>query len=164
MRDDGYAERDTPGRGQCVLRGGLTSAGTMARILVAGDEPLLRHLLRVTIGSDHRVTEATDGAVALRCLLAERPDLVILDVDRPVERGLAVCRAARAEPSLAGLGLIVLSAHADGGASLAAGADRHFGKPFSPLALLYAIDEVLATRRVEPADRATADTDAEGYR
>jgi CheY-like chemotaxis protein len=82
----------------------------MASILVADDEPTLRRLLRATFGPDHRVTEATDGAEALRRLLAERPDLAILDVAMPVVDGLAVCRAARAEPSLAGLGIVVLSA------------------------------------------------------
>jgi CheY-like chemotaxis protein len=66
--------------------------------------------------------------------------------------GLAVCRAARAEPALAGLGIIVLSAYASGVDARAAGADRHLRKPFSPLALLAMIDEVLALRRAAAAN------------
>jgi CheY-like chemotaxis protein len=119
----------------------------MASILVVDDEPSLRRLLRATIGPDHRVAEAADGAEALRRLLADRPDLAILDIAMPIMDGLAVCRAARAEPSLAGLGIIVLSAHPEGDAALAAGADRFLGKPFSPLALFALIDEVVALRR-----------------
>ena len=124
--------------------------GAMASILVA-DEPTLRRLLRVTFGPEHRVAEAADGAEALRTLLADRPDLAILDAAMPIMDGLAVCRAARAEPSLAGLGIVVLTAYATGEAALAAGADRHLRKPFSPLELLATIEDVLALRRAEPA-------------
>ena len=119
----------------------------MASILVADDEPTLRRLLRLTFGPEHRVSEAANGAEALRRLLADRPDLAILDVAMPVMDGLTACRAARAEPSLAGLGIIVLTAYATGDDALAAGADRHLRKPFSPLELLAAVDEVLALRR-----------------
>jgi CheY-like chemotaxis protein len=123
----------------------------MASILVVDDEPTLRQLIRVTLGPDHRVSEAADGAEGFRRLLADRPDLAILDVAMPIMDGLAVCRAARAEPSLAGLGIIVLSAYASGDAARAAGADRHLRKPFSPLELLATIDEVVALRRAEAA-------------
>ena len=128
----------------------------MASILVADDEPTLRRLLLLTFGPEHRVSEAADGAEALRRLLADRPDLAILDVVMPVMDGLAVCRAARAEPSLAGLGIVVLTGYATGDDALAAGADRHLRKPFSPLELLTTIDELLALRR--------SDSDADGYR
>ena len=131
----------------------------MASILVADDEPTLRRLLRLTFGPEHRVAEAADGAEAFRHLLTERPDLAILDVAMPIMDGLAVCRAARAEPSLAGLGIIVLSAYATGDAALAAGADRHLRKPFSPLELLATIEEVLALRgagaAADPTPRAS---------
>ena len=123
----------------------------MAAILVADDEATLRRLLRATFGPDHHVTDAADGAEAIRRLLADRPDLAILDVAMPIMDGLAVCRAARAEPSLAGLGIIVLSAYATAEAALAAGADRHLRKPFSPLALLATIDELLDQRRARAA-------------
>ena len=123
----------------------------MASILVADDEPTLRRLLRLTFGPEHRLSEAVDGAEALRRLLADRPDLAILDVAMPIMDGLAVCRVARAEPSLAGLGIVVLSAYANAEAALAAGADRHLRKPFSPLALIATIEEVLALHGVEAA-------------
>ena len=121
----------------------------MASILVADDEPTLRRLLHATFGPEHCVAEAADGAEALRRLLTDRPDLAILDVAMPIMGGLAVCRAARAEPSLAGLGIIVLTAYATGEDALAAGADRYLRKPFSPLELLATIEELLARRRTE---------------
>jgi CheY-like chemotaxis protein len=125
----------------------------MARILVVDDEPALRRLIRVTLGSDHQVSEAADGAEALRRLLAERPDLAIVDVAMPIMDGLALCRAVRAESSLADLGIIVLSAYASREEALAAGADQHLPKPFRPLELLATVDEILARRRAEPATR-----------
>jgi CheY-like chemotaxis protein len=127
----------------------------MVSIPVADDEPTLGRLLRVTFGPDHRVAEAADGAEAFRRLLVDRPDLAILDVAMPIMDGLAVCRAARAEPALVGLGIILLSAHPNREAALAAGADRHLRKPFSPLELLAMIDDGLALRRAQAADNPT---------
>jgi CheY-like chemotaxis protein len=120
----------------------------MASILVVDDEPTMRELLALTVGEEHRVEQAADGAEALRRLFDGHPDIVLLDVAMPMVDGLDVCRAARAEPSLAGLGIIVLSAYAGREAALAAGADRHQLKPFSPLELLENIEQLLARPQV----------------
>lgn len=117
----------------------------MANILVVDDEPNVRRLLRVTVGPAHCIDEAGDGRQALERLFTHRTDLVVLDVAMPGMDGLAVCRAVRAEPSLAHIGIIVLSAFANRDAALAAGADRHLRKPFRPLELLGSIDELLGT-------------------
>jgi len=115
---------------------------------VVDDEPSIRRLLRLTLGPDHQIGEAADGAEALRALRASSPDIAIVDVAMPMMDGLAVCRAARAEPSLARVGIIIVSAYADAGDARAAGADGHLRKPFRPLELLALVDEVLASRRV----------------
>jgi CheY-like chemotaxis protein len=123
----------------------------MVRVLIVDDEPGIRRLLRVTLGQAYQVEEAADGAAALRRLLVDSPDIVILDVAMPILDGLAVCRAARAEPALAGLGIIVLSANVGAAEALAAGADRALPKPFRPLELLGVIDELVTTRRIAAA-------------
>lgn len=120
----------------------------MASILIVDDEPSIRRPLRLTHGPDHQIGEAADGVEALRSLRASPQDIAIVDVTMPVMDGLAVCRADRAEPSLARVGIIV-SAYADAGAVMAAGADGHLRKPFRPLELLALVDEVLARRSVE---------------
>lgn len=125
----------------------------MAHILVADDEPAIRRLIRLTLGDEHRVEEAADGAEALRYLVRERPDVVLLDVAMPIMDGLAVCRAARAEPALEGLGIVVVSAVASAHEALAAGADRYFSKPYRPLALLETIDELVALQRCRASTR-----------
>ena len=130
--------------------------GMMARILVVDDEPAIRRLLRLTMGSEHDVDEAADGAEALERLTQERPDVVLLDVAMPVMDGLAVCRAARADPSLERLAIVVVSAVASREDALAAGADRYFPKPYRPLALLEAIDELLALQGTQSARLTTS--------
>lgn len=119
----------------------------MAKVLVADDEPRIRMLLRLTLERAHQVIEAADGEEALRLILVQRPDVMLLDVAMLRLDGLAVCRAVRAEPSLEWLGIIVVSANASADEALAAGADRYAPKPFRPLALLSMIDEVVALRQ-----------------
>src|SRR5687767_13203455 len=128
----------------------------MARILVADGEPGIRRLLRLTLGTEHQVDEASDGAEALEHLVRDCPDVVLLDVVMPSMDGLAVCRAARTQPSLNRLAVIIVSSYVSHDEALAAGADRHFSKPYSPVALLETIDDLLALRGSPGDDRPAA--------
>lgn len=118
----------------------------MPNILVVDDDSNIRRLLRVTLGPTHHVDEASDGRAGLQQLLADPPALVLLDVAMPIMDGLAVCSVVRSEPTLARIGIIILSAYAGSDEALAAGAGHHFQKPFRPLELLTTIDELLGTR------------------
>jgi two-component system chemotaxis response regulator CheY len=119
-------------------------------------------LLRYTLTPMHVVEEAIDGEEGLRKLASMRPDILLVDVAMPIRDGLSVCEAARADPAFLRLGIIVLSAYARENEALAAGADRFLRKPFRPLGLLQAIDELLASRRADtdgPTDQLAATTD-----
>ena len=100
----------------------------------------MRTLLRVTLrGGEHDVVEAKDGDEALVMLAEHRPVVAVLDVTMPGRTGLEVCSAVRADPNLARMGLVVISANgleSDARAALAAGADQFLAKPFSPRQLL----------------------------
>src|SRR5687768_8174095 len=98
----------------------------MATILVVDDDPTLRRWLMVTVGLEHDVDEASDGAEAIRRLGETPPDLLLLDMAIRVMDGLKVCRAARSDPSLHQLGIIVLSTYRRREEALAAGADDYF--------------------------------------
>jgi CheY-like chemotaxis protein len=123
----------------------------MTRLLVADDSPSVRKLFRMIFHADYQLVEAGDGQEALRQILAERPQVAILDVAMPGLNGLDLCRAIRQDARIASMAVIVITANggpADHAAAMAAGADHFIAKPFSPAAILRLVASV-ATR--EPA-------------
>lgn len=90
-------------------------------------EPLNLHLI-----------EAADGRCALRLALETPPDLVLLDVMMPELDGFEVCRRMRADPHLAEVPIILITALDDAAwklAGLQAGADDFISKPFNRVEL-----------------------------
>ena len=65
------------------------------RVLIVDDEPPIRKLLRMGLTAQgYQVLEAPDGGTALD-LIAEKPDLVILDLGLPDMQGLDLLRTIR---------------------------------------------------------------------
>jgi DNA-binding response OmpR family regulator len=126
----------------------------MPTILVVDDEPPIVELVRFTLEDERiRVLEAADGLQALETALAARPDLILLDVQMPCLDGLEVCRRLRANASLAGTRIVMLTAagqDADRARGLAAGADEYLTKPFSPLALFTLVRSLLPEATLWP--------------
>ncbi len=83
-----------------------------------------------------QVITAADGAEALRLFDAERPDLVILDVEMPPPDGFEVCRRIRAVSQAPILMLTVRDATLDKVHALDLGADDYLTKPFDHPELL----------------------------
>lgn len=127
----------------------------MARILIADDEPEIRWLLRTTLeGGAVEIVEVEDGLSAIAAALEHTPDLVVVDWSMPGRSGIEVCHALRAEPSTAGVPILLLTArsHADDEeAARSAGADDFITKPFSPLALLDKVAAILGPEALLPA-------------
>lgn len=125
-----------------------------ATILVCDDEQPLRALVRAAFdGSGHRIVEAIDGNEALALAQSVRPDLVILDVTMPGRSGWEVLAELRADPRLAHLLVLVLTAraqHDDREVALAAGADRYLTKPFSIAELTATVTALLDSRAARP--------------
>jgi len=111
------------------------------RVLVIDDEPPIRKLLRMGLGTQgYRVIEAPDGRTAVD-LAREKPDLIILDLGLPDMQGLDLLRQLRAGNDR--VPIVVLSSRADEGAKVQAldlGADDYVTKPFG-------MDELLARIR-----------------
>jgi two-component system phosphate regulon response regulator PhoB len=124
----------------------------VAKLLVADDHEGIRDLVRLTLTDDrYEIVEATDGNEALELALEHRPELIFLDVTMPKLSGFDVCRSLKSNPDTSGMTIIMLTGmgqERDREEGLSAGADGYFTKPFSPLALLRKVDEVL-----ERADR-----------
>jgi DNA-binding response OmpR family regulator len=110
------------------------------RVLLADDDPALRRLIGVTLGSDDfDLLQAIDGEEALRVARGEHPALVLLDVNMPRLDGFEVCRQLKSDPSTADIKVVMLTARVadvDRIHAREAGADEYFIKPFSPVQLL----------------------------
>jgi CheY-like chemotaxis protein len=117
----------------------MAPPGTPFQVLLVDDEPVIRELVQAMLeGGGVEVRCVDSGARALQEAAARRPDLVLLDIVMPGLDGLAVLRLLRAEPSLAGVPVHMLTARvrpADHAAAEKAGADGYIEKPFKGQAL-----------------------------
>lgn len=112
-------------------------------ILVADDEPTLLRLMEfVLVRQGHRLLAATNGEEALALAGREKPDLVVLDIMMPRLDGYAVAAAIRADPALAGLPIVMLTARTqdeDIARGVAVGVDTYLTKPFAPELLIQVV-------------------------
>ncbi len=117
------------------------------RIVIADDEPNILISLEFLLQREgFEVTLARDGPQALQAVRAVRPALALLDVMMPGMSGLDVCQQLRADDSLAGLRIVMLTAKGrdtDVAKGLALGADAYLTKPFGTKALVQKLRELL---------------------
>ncbi len=117
------------------------------KVLVADDEPnIVISLEFLMLREGHAVSVARDGPSALEAIRAGKPDLVLLDVMMPGLSGFEVCQAVRADESLAGVKILMLSAKGrdtDIAKGQAMGADAYMTKPFSTRELAEKVRELL---------------------
>ena len=91
------------------------------------DEPAQRFALRrIFERAGHEVTDAGDGAAALRAVRESPPDLVVTDMMMPVMGGQELIRRLRLDPATAGIPILAAS----GDPHLAVGADAVIAKPY----------------------------------
>jgi len=121
----------------------------MPTILVAEDEPDIRHLIKLTLEfSGFQVIGAADGYEAIDLAQNRLIDLIVLDVRMPRMNGYETCRRLRDLESTRNIPIIFLSAKGQEGevqAGISAGADEYILKPFTPGTLTRKIEEVLAS-------------------
>jgi DNA-binding response OmpR family regulator len=133
----------------------------MSRILLIEDDADIALSLRVALERDgtYQVRVAGDVPEGLAAIRADPPELVLLDLNLPGGDGLDVCRALRADPALAEIPIIVVTARVDEASTITGlelGADDYVTKPFSVREVVARVGAVL--RRVQrPADEAEGD-------
>ncbi len=116
-----------------------TKPGPPRRILVVEDYPAVAESLRRMLHlGGHEVRVARDGVEALRSLVVEDTDIVLLDIGLPGMDGYDVARTIRRRPGGASIVLVALTGHGqdeDRRRSHEAGFDHHLTKPVDPAAL-----------------------------
>ena len=127
------------------------------RVLVVDDDRVIQQLLEVNLDLEgyEVVGSAGDGLQALEMAKKLNPDLILLDIMMPKLDGLEVCRRLKADPKLAKIPVVLLSARAqdmDVREGLEIGADAYLTKPFDPVELLEVVGRLVKGERILPAD------------
>lgn len=132
---------------------------TPVRLLVVDDHPLFRRGLVALLEQDERFVvlhEAADAGEALRCVLRDRPDLILLDNHLPGVRGVdAIAGFKEVAPDVKILMLTVSENEQDLSAALRAGADGYLLKTINSEDLSESILKVLEGKSVVSPEMTT---------
>ncbi len=124
----------------------------MKKIILIEDDADLFALLKYNLEREgYALVGAQTGKGALDLCRREKPDLIILDIMLPDTDGLEICRALRAQPEMANIPILFLTAKAsetDRIVGLELGADDYIVKPFF-------VRELVARIKVHLRDRTT---------
>jgi DNA-binding response OmpR family regulator len=105
-----------------------------ARVFVVDDDPaMVEAVMAVLVHDGFEVDGASDAAEALRAVLRNPPDLVVLDVNMPGLTGWEICDILRRQPLTAGLPVLFLTGRgevADRITAMQVGGTDHLTKPF----------------------------------
>ena len=117
-------------------------------ILIVEDQADNRRILRDLLGNaGYELVEAESGEEALTAVEAQRPDLILMDIQLPVMDSYEATRRIRSNPDMKAVPVIAMTAYAlagDEAKALATGCNAYITKPYSPRALLAKVKEYLA--------------------
>jgi len=117
------------------------------RILVIEDHEENRRLLRDLLTSfGYELIEAVTGEEGLTAAEAERPDLILMDIQLPGMDGYETTRRIKAKQALNHIPVVAVTSYALSGddvKAFAAGCDAYVTKPFDPADLLEKIEGYL---------------------
>ena len=86
----------------------------MTKILIVDDHPDIRQLIRLTLGSQYEIHEASDAVTAVRLAREHKPHVVVLDIMMPGEMdGLQALQAIRSDATLSTIATSVHTTRAD---------------------------------------------------
>ena len=119
----------------------------MNKILIVEDNEMNLKLIRTVLkAKGFLLAEARDGEEALKMAVAERPDIILIDIQIPKIDGLEVTRRIRAIDDLKDRQIIAITAHAmegDRNKILEAGCDGYIAKPINTRTFIDEIEAIL---------------------
>ncbi|HRP24830.1 MAG TPA: response regulator [Thauera sp.] len=119
------------------------------KVLIADDEQNIVISLEFLMKREgFEVLIANDGEEAVSRIRADHPDLVLLDVMMPKKSGFEVCQEIKADPALAAVRILMLTAKGrdtEVAKGLALGADAYMTKPFSTKELVEKVRSLLGS-------------------
>lgn len=131
-----------------------TIPGGSRRILLAEDDPVIRHLATALIGQEgYEVVSVADGREAFRTLQSDADfKAAVFDMTMPHLEGLDLVRFMRTEKRLMRIPVLVVTAEKDiklMAVSFAAGATAFLPKPFTPAQLRNALRLLLGNSAID---------------
>ena len=134
-----------------------------SNILLVDDNPEMIQLMGRILSGVAQLRFAASGAAALLLARERLPDLVLLDAEMPEMSGYQVCEAMKADPALADLPVIFVTAH--GGQDfelkgLEVGAVDFIAKPISAALLLARVKTQLRVKHLTDELRRIGTVDA----
>ena len=122
----------------------------MKKILVVEDDPINAQILSDFLSANgYATTAASSGTEGLERFRADRPDLMLVDVQLPRKNGFEVCFEVKRSPEGASLPVLLMSAvytdreHADRYTQGSLRADGYLTKPFDLADLLRRVRDLL---------------------
>jgi len=122
-----------------------------AHVLVVEDDDSLRESLGIALEeAGHRVSLVADGNAALRRVLEDPPDLIVLDLMLPGRSGFDVCSTIRHQSTVPIIMLTARTETSDVISGLECGADDYVTKPFDVAELMARVRAALRRNSIDP--------------
>ena len=126
------------------------------KLLLADDSVTIQKVIGITfVNEDYTLAVADNGDAALEKARSDRPDLILADVFMPGKNGYELCAAVKADPSLAGVPVLLLTGTFepfDEAKAQACGADGWIAKPFESQTLIARVKELLDKAWAAPVE------------
>lgn len=127
-------------------------------VLIVEDDPSIRLLIREMLhAGGFTAVEASDGEMAMPLALEHMPDAILLDIGLPGVDGLTVLEHLKADPLLAGIPVIMVTAWAEPEhveRAIHAGAHDYVRKPFDTTELIARVETAVRIKAKHDAMRA----------
>ena len=134
------------------------------KVLLVDDDEMLRKITNALLTKQgFEVITVEDGPKTLEQLKTTRPDIILLDVLMPGMDGFTVCRAIRANPAIARIPIIMLTALdsvENKVKGFEAGADDYLSKPCDTAELVARINVMIRRAEVNAPQAAASATSA----